>query len=103
MGWGGVGGSCPLITHERMRDVNADGESGGGDAQQCNSVFLFLSAVVLHSVSCSVIHGLIILTHGAVFLLIKASECVPAVLLNKSIYTVYILKNVFIGFRLCGR
>lgn len=46
--------------------MNADAESGGGEAPQCISVFLFLSTVVLHSVS-SVIHGLIILTHGAVF------------------------------------
>lgn len=46
--------------------MNADAESGGGDAPQCNSVFLFLSAVALHSVS-GVIHGLIILTHGAGF------------------------------------
>lgn len=55
------GGSCPLITHERTRDVNADAESGGGDAPQCNSVFLFPTAAALLSVN-SVIHGLIILT-----------------------------------------
>lgn len=45
--------------------MNADAESRG-DAPQYNSVFLFLSVVVLHSVS-SVIHGLIILTHRAFF------------------------------------
>lgn len=30
--------------------MNADVEVGGGDAPQCNSVFLFLSTVVLLSV-----------------------------------------------------
>lgn len=64
--WVDQGVSFPLITHERIFDVNADVKGGRGAAPHWNSVFLFLSTVVLHSVN-TVIHGLITLTHGRVF------------------------------------
>lgn len=66
------------------------------DAQQCNSVFLYLSTVVLHSVS-SVIHGLIILNHGAVFSHIGDSKAFP---LNASL--LYLLITLFFCTFLLG-